>query len=110
MAVGGSPRLHRVGATVDEQLSHARWQALSTDFGGEFVCGLCARIGGDDLPEGLGGAAAAAPAEHVQPVGAGVVHVRHTREILSDACRRVRTCHCRAMENNKAQLRQQLAN
>ena len=57
MAVGGSPRLHRVGATVDEQLSHARWQALSTDFGGEFVCGLCARIGGDDLPEGLGGAA-----------------------------------------------------
>jgi hypothetical protein len=36
-----------VGAAVDTQLSHTRWQAFSTGFGGEFVCGLCAHIGGD---------------------------------------------------------------
>jgi hypothetical protein len=44
-----------VGAAVDKQLSHLRWQTFSTGFGGEVVCGLCARIGGDDLPEQLGG-------------------------------------------------------
>jgi hypothetical protein len=54
-------------------LRHTRWQALSTGFDGEVVvCGLCGRTGGDDVPEELGGAAAAGAAQHVEPVGTGV--------------------------------------
>jgi hypothetical protein len=34
MAVGGSPRLHSVGASVDEQGCHADWQTLAAGFGG----------------------------------------------------------------------------
>jgi hypothetical protein len=48
-----------VGAAVDKQGWHACWQTVSTGFGGEFVCGLWARIGGDDLPEELGGTCSA---------------------------------------------------
>ena len=109
-------------------------------------CAVCARIGGDDLPEELGGAAAAAPAEHVQPVGAGdLVDAAADRggidELVNNAAlseelgpkKRVSlgpasyTFDTRARflatpadefepaiaeqwENNKAQLRQQLAN
>jgi len=50
-----------VGAAVDMQPSHTRWRAFSTGFGCEFVCGLCARIGADRLPESW--------AQHVEPVG-----------------------------------------
>jgi hypothetical protein len=56
-----------VGAAVDEQGCQAHWETLWTGFRVEFVCDLCARIGGDDLPEELGGGAAAGAAQHVRP-------------------------------------------
>jgi hypothetical protein len=72
MAVVGSPRSQGVDAAIDEQGYRPLWQTFSTGFRGEFVCGLCACIGRDDLPEQLRRGAAAAAPRHVQPLRAAI--------------------------------------